>query len=141
MTYTEEYSNQLWRRFYFENVQQTRLLHDAVAQRVEAFISFSHYFNHQIVGSKSNLPSKEMAEVLREHLILAAGGIILCFDFLITCWIGSFTPDCRFINICLRKLLILALTNIDKGHRIYPWLQIYQYLFEEVAHSCTYKHW
>ena len=37
----------------------TRLLHDEVAERVELFMSFREFFDHQIVGSKSNLPSKE----------------------------------------------------------------------------------
>ena len=30
-----------------------------VAERVKTFMSFWHFLNHQIEGSKSNLPSKE----------------------------------------------------------------------------------
>ena len=37
----------------------TILQDDEVAERVEAFMSFRHFFNHQIVGSKPNFPSKE----------------------------------------------------------------------------------
>ena len=33
-------------KIYFENIQQTRLLDVEVAQRVEAFLSFHHFFEH-----------------------------------------------------------------------------------------------
>ena len=46
-------------KILFENIQQTRLLHDEVAKRVKTLMSFRHFVDHQIVGSKSNLPSKE----------------------------------------------------------------------------------
>ena len=55
-----------WRRLkspmekiYFGNIQQTRLLDDEVAESVKTCMSFRHIFDYQIVGSKSNLPSKE----------------------------------------------------------------------------------
>ena len=43
----------------FENIQQTRLLDAKVAERVKMFIPFFHFFDHQIVGPNSNLPSRE----------------------------------------------------------------------------------
>ena len=46
-------------KIHFENIQQTRLLDDEIAARVEVFMSFRHSFDHEIVGSKSNLPSRE----------------------------------------------------------------------------------
>ena len=38
---------------------QTRLLDDEVAERVKTFTSFRYFFDHQIVGSKSNFTSRE----------------------------------------------------------------------------------
>ena len=46
-------------KIYFEIIQQTRLLDDEVAEWVKTFMSFWHFFNHQIEGSKSNLSSKK----------------------------------------------------------------------------------
>ena len=46
-------------KIYFGNMQHTRLLDDEVAERIEAFMYFRHFLDHQVVGSKSNLPSKE----------------------------------------------------------------------------------
>ena len=42
-------------KIYFENIQ----LDDEVAEIVKMFMSFRHFFDHHIVGSKSNLLSKE----------------------------------------------------------------------------------
>ena len=47
-------------RIYFENIQQMKLLHNEVAEMFEVFMSFRHFFDHQIARSKSNLPSKEI---------------------------------------------------------------------------------
>ena len=44
---------------YFEDIQQTRLLDDQVVETVKTLMSFRHFFDHQIVSSKSNLSSKE----------------------------------------------------------------------------------
>ena len=41
-------------KIYLENIQQIRLVDDEVAERVATFISFHHFFDHQIVGSKGN---------------------------------------------------------------------------------------
>ena len=41
----------------------TRLLDGRVAKRVKMLMSFGHFFNHQIVGSKSNFPSKENGRI------------------------------------------------------------------------------
>ena len=46
-------------KFYYEKINQTRLLDDEVTEIVKTFMSFHYFFDHQIVGSKSNLPSKE----------------------------------------------------------------------------------
>ena len=47
------------KKIYFENIQQTRLLDDKVAERVEVFMSFCHFCDRQILVSKSNLSSTE----------------------------------------------------------------------------------
>ena len=46
-------------KIYFENMQQTGLVDEEVAERVKTFMSFRHFFDHQIEVSKSNLPSNE----------------------------------------------------------------------------------
>ena len=46
-------------KIYFENIQQTRQLDDEVAEIVKMFMSFRHFFDYHIVGSKSNLFCKK----------------------------------------------------------------------------------
>ena len=46
-------------KIYFENMQQTGLVDEEVAERVKTFMSFRHFFDHQIEGSNSNFPSNE----------------------------------------------------------------------------------
>ena len=56
-------------KIYFENIQQARLLHDEVAERVKTFISFRHFFDHQIVSQSPTSPLRKMTEFMRQQHI------------------------------------------------------------------------
>ena len=50
-------------KIYFENIQQTRLLHDEEAEELKHLCPCTICFNHQLVSSKSNLHSKENGRI------------------------------------------------------------------------------
>ena len=50
-------------KIYFGNIQQTRRLDNEVAERVEVFMYFRHFFGYQLMGLKSNLSSKEIGGI------------------------------------------------------------------------------